>query len=103
MYRCRSVAPVTFVCIAAHGNMGAHLEVAAAHSVSFILLLLVPRTERQLVNKVHGHPHLLGLVVTAVPVRLVDPADLVNQALQQAKPQGSASCGSASQSREQAA
>mmetsp|Transcript_31018 Transcript_31018/g.73741 ORF Transcript_31018/g.73741 Transcript_31018/m.73741 type:complete len:491 (-) Transcript_31018:301-1773(-) len=62
-----------------------HLEVAAADSVGLIVVLLVPRTERQLVDEVHRRPHLRLFVVLCLGKRLILPLDSYDVVLEHAR------------------
>ena len=59
-----------------------NLEGAAANGVSLVFVLLVPRSERKLVDEIERHRHLALAHAAAVPVVLVclaDPPDVVLQ------------------------
>ena len=65
----------------ARAEVHACLEGTAADSVSFILVLLVPRTQRELVDEVQSHTHLPLAPVGRGPAALVGAADGPNVVL----------------------
>lgn len=71
----------------AGGQGGADLEGAATDSVSLIFILLMAGSKGKLVDEVQRHAHLLLLHHPAVPVPLIQLADVIHIPLHQLRSQ----------------